>query len=479
MPVVACLRAIVVEISDEKIEIIQRAIQKKVSDLSRERSNIDMGQLCDFCGEQRSIVYCRSDAASLCLSCDHSVHSANALSMRHLRTLLCNRCNVQPAVVGCIEEKVSLCEYCDWNGHGGSGSVSGHKRQAISCYSGCPSAAEISRIWSFVDGFPSGDSNCEHGSTSTHEGSVSNCLGPAENNGIVDLAVTGRMHDLEISDKFDAWFGSSSIPALSPVSCDVDQAVGSMDSTIPKVSFPGTKGLGLCPDDPLYEEFKVDDVDFGFENYEELFGISEHQSGHLFEDTGIDGLFATKNMPTAGTSNQGDSIAEASSIGQPRGVRPACSNTASADSLISIPRAKSDATLCFPEKQAYSSLSLSFSGLTGESSASDYQDSGISSMLLMGEPPWCPPGTERQLPTASRDNAVMRYKEKRKTRKFDKKVRYASRKARADVRERVKGRFVKAAGWKMEMASYNRTALFPGLVTPSLSIWSLCFPRGL
>ncbi|RWW30903.1 hypothetical protein GW17_00004498 [Ensete ventricosum] len=29
-----------------------------------------MGPLCDFCGEQRPMVYCRSDAASLCLSCD-------------------------------------------------------------------------------------------------------------------------------------------------------------------------------------------------------------------------------------------------------------------------------------------------------------------------------------------------------------------------------------------------------------------------
>nr|CAN82066.1 hypothetical protein VITISV_037472 [Vitis vinifera] len=38
----------------------------------------------------------------------------------------------------------------------------------------------------------------------------------------------------------------------------------------------------------------------------------------------------------------------------------------------------------------------------------------------------------------------MRYREKKKNRKFDKRVRYASRKARADVRQRVKGRFVKA-----------------------------------
>ncbi|KAL1211995.1 Zinc finger protein CONSTANS-LIKE 9 [Cardamine amara subsp. amara] len=76
-----------------------------------------MGYMCDFCGEQRSMVYCRSDAACLCLSCDRSVHSANALSKRHSRTLVCERCNAQPATVRCVEERVSLCQNCDWSGH--------------------------------------------------------------------------------------------------------------------------------------------------------------------------------------------------------------------------------------------------------------------------------------------------------------------------------------------------------------------------
>lgn len=39
---------------------------------------------------------------------------------------------------------------------------------------------------------------------------------------------------------------------------------------------------------------------------------------------------------------------------------------------------------------------------------------------------------------------MIRYKEKKKARMYEKKIRYASRKARADVRKRVKGRFVKA-----------------------------------
>ena len=45
----------------------------------------------------------------------------------------------------------------------------------------------------------------------------------------------------------------------------------------------------------------------------------------------------------------------------------------------------------------------------------------------------------------NRGDAMQRYKEKRKTRRYDKTIRYESRKARADTRLRVRGRFVKAS----------------------------------
>ncbi|KAG6597667.1 Zinc finger protein CONSTANS-LIKE 14, partial [Cucurbita argyrosperma subsp. sororia] len=51
-----------------------------------------------------------------------------------------------------------------------------------------------------------------------------------------------------------------------------------------------------------------------------------------------------------------------------------------------------------------------------------------------------------ELLAQNRGNAMQRYKEKRKTRRYDKYIRYESRKARADTRKRVKGRFVKATG---------------------------------
>lgn len=192
-----------------------------------------MGHLCDFCGEQRSIVYCRSDAACLCLSCDRNVHSANALSKRHSRTLVCERCNSHPASVRCIEENTSLCQNCDWNGHGGSNSSSGHKRQPINCYSGCPSASELSRIWSFVLDFPSmGDPNCEQGMglMSIDENTVSNSWGPNETNNNADAADTTGNNDAENLEKLNMWMESSSMP-------EGNQGGGDQqDSTTPKVT---------------------------------------------------------------------------------------------------------------------------------------------------------------------------------------------------------------------------------------------------
>jgi len=44
---------------------------------------------------------------------------------------------------------------------------------------------------------------------------------------------------------------------------------------------------------------------------------------------------------------------------------------------------------------------------------------------------------------ADREARVMRYREKRKNRRFEKTIRYASRKAYAETRPRIKGRFAK------------------------------------
>ncbi len=106
-----------------------------------------MDAACDYCEQGRATVYCRADSARLCLSCDRHVHSANALSLRHVRTLLCDGCNLRPAVVRCPVENLAFCQSCDWDSHGNSPIASQHRRHAFDCFSGCPSAAELGSLW--------------------------------------------------------------------------------------------------------------------------------------------------------------------------------------------------------------------------------------------------------------------------------------------------------------------------------------------
>lgn len=49
-----------------------------------------------------------------------------------------------------------------------------------------------------------------------------------------------------------------------------------------------------------------------------------------------------------------------------------------------------------------------------------------------------------------REARVLRYKEKRKNRRFEKTIRYASRKAYAETRPRVKGRFARRSELQVE-----------------------------
>ncbi|KAG6581703.1 Zinc finger protein CONSTANS-LIKE 2, partial [Cucurbita argyrosperma subsp. sororia] len=56
-----------------------------------------------------------------------------------------------------------------------------------------------------------------------------------------------------------------------------------------------------------------------------------------------------------------------------------------------------------------------------------------------------------QLSPMDREARVLRYREKKKTRKFEKTIRYASRKAYAETRPRIKGRFAKRTDVEVEL----------------------------
>ncbi|XP_073302511.1 zinc finger protein CONSTANS-LIKE 10-like [Primulina huaijiensis] len=378
-----------------------------------------MGQFCDFCREQISMVYCRSDAAFLCLSCDRFVHSANALSRRHSRTLVCERCNFYPAVVRCIEEMISLCQNCNWSSHTTPESSTEHKRQTINCYSGCPSAAELSRIWSFFS-IEFSCSNPEEGSLSLEK----------------EVQIPSPCPSLLLDHTEEA--------AMDPMASDIDQFCGSgySDPLNEKASSSRIKHLGSLHDDILHEDFNNSDIDLSLDNFGTLFGESFDEPQPFFENGGIDSLFEIGNIL--------DTEFDAESIPVAKGSDRKSKTMLQACEFYSnlVRSCKSDPNVCFPRAApapapAPSTISLSFLGFTDESSTGDLQEYGLSSIPSIGGNPFDTPCAENQFSSATRNCAVLRYKEKKKSRRFDKKIRYVSRKARADSRMRVKGRFVK------------------------------------
>ncbi|KAG6715664.1 hypothetical protein I3842_04G005900 [Carya illinoinensis] len=64
-----------------------------------------------------------------------------------------------------------------------------------------------------------------------------------------------------------------------------------------------------------------------------------------------------------------------------------------------------------------------------------------------------------QLAPLDREARVLRYREKKKTRKFEKTIRYASRKAYAETRPRIKGRFARRTDTEVEVDQMFSTTL--------------------
>ncbi|XP_038986115.1 putative zinc finger protein CONSTANS-LIKE 11 isoform X1 [Phoenix dactylifera] len=414
-----------------------------------------MEPLCEFCGAQRALVYCKSDAARLCLPCDGFVHSANALSRRHLRALICDRCVSQPAVVRCLDDRLSLCQDCDWGGPDCPGPGHRHWRHPVNCYSGCPSLPELSRMWSSVLDLPPPKAQAGGpGMVAIDENSASTCWEPGEDASSVGLSMAGTLGGLKPCAKFDPWMASSMVPEIgSMMPCGGEQqGLFHKESNVPKLGCPPFRDLGICDEDELCEGFGTGDGGFTNDN-NEMFGCPQNLPRYPFQEAGSNGFLTEKNSSVADSNGHIDLAVKVSSSVQhdcmtlqssqivgPAGALQALNSNP--DQLLLNLHGNINDSLYFPSGNVCPNISLSLSNLTGESSAADYQDCGVSPMFLTGESPWNS-NLETGRPHA-RNEAKMRYNEKKKSRLFGKQIRYASRKVRADTRKRVKGRFVKA-----------------------------------
>ncbi|KAG5242057.1 zinc finger protein [Salix suchowensis] len=368
-----------------------------------------MESVCDFCGVEKAVVYCKPDSAKLCLRCDGRVHAANFLSRSHPRSCYC-------LDESCLSVKDVIAVQMDVQAPGTG--------RALNCYTGCHSSAEFSKIWSSVlegsssGGFDSGWDSLN--SAPIDENCISSCLEQRVNEGSFGL-VTENLNELESCSKLEPWRGPPTIITPNPnyvlvQGCSI------------------FKEIGLPDDEDLCDGLNLDDIPLDFENSDEIFSCSGTQNKYQFGDAGKDCMSMEKNLSVTGSNGPIENAIEPDTVNLQHYATTCVSGSASAMQIISgnancsrftNPSCSRNLNLGF-HGQVHSSMSLPLSNIIGESSSTDYQDCGLS------------PSPQ------ARDKAKMRYNEKKKTRTFSKQIRYASRKARADTRKRVKGRFVKA-----------------------------------
>uniref|UniRef100_A0A0D3GUQ0 CCT domain-containing protein n=1 Tax=Oryza barthii TaxID=65489 RepID=A0A0D3GUQ0_9ORYZ len=356
---------------------------------------------CDFCGGLPAVVYCRADSARLCLPCDRHVHAANTVSTRHARAPLCSACRSAPAAAFRRGDGF-LCSSCDFDERLRRGSIGSggdelplDDRAAVEGYTGCPSIGELAAILGVV----SGDSDK-----------------PAD----------------------DGWWSASWEEEAS-------QVLSLDDIIVPTTSCHGLRPL-LTPPSPENQS-SPDNGELDGEVLRQLGELARSEAAAQATFVAGDQL-ASWASPEF-TSGHGDFGIEAAST-----TVPSCENETwimSTDCTDPTNASKTD--IACEEAPASSSAEPCLSSLVEISEicpSMSYSGSGIDngghdpSTLAIMPTQALPKKGVYDIAYPDRGTVISRYKEKRKNRRFDKQIRYESRKARADGRLRIKGRFAKS-----------------------------------
>ncbi|KAJ4838328.1 hypothetical protein Tsubulata_031749 [Turnera subulata] len=455
---------------------------------------------CDFCSEQTAVLYCRADSARLCLFCDEHVHSANLLSRKHVRSQICDNCASEAVSFRCATDNLVLCQDCDWDAHGSCSVSSAHDRSPVEGFSGCPTAPDLGVILGFdleekrlaseqPLGFGGGAAQVENNHHHLQPWGIQDLMVPAAGD---DCNKDGAGYDNGSGGKKGVGFGRYKQVVLKQlVELFKRDLIGDSggesegDGGGGEDLVPGTPGrTGRC------WEGNVETLEFGNGND----GVGAQQQpgftpplmlpsqvadpkpgrvvGSLWDrDANARGpqiwdfnLGQLRNQEESeqleigygGSSDEGFMIKNIGEIMKETSL----TNMKMLGDIYQLNSAiPNDDMASFNYPTASQGPATSESNnlpVRRPSSGSEFgkpKDIGGGedihfaehSVLVRGDSMLtAATNADMELLARNRGNAMQRYKEKKKTRRYDKHIRYESRKARADTRKRVKGRFVKA-----------------------------------
>ncbi|XP_060214255.1 zinc finger protein CONSTANS-LIKE 13-like [Lycium barbarum] len=448
---------------------------------------------CDYCNQRSAILYCRADSAKLCLFCDQLVHSANALSKKHLRSQICDNCGSEPVSIRCATDNLVLCQECDWDAHGTCVVSDAHDRNPVEGFSGCPSVYELASAWGL-------DIDAKKPTQLQLDSNHATWNGLLEYNYVAPSPCTMLLQDLMVpSANNNSNCGIYNDGSVVGRKQNQNPTCGKQKQVILKQLIELFKrdgcGGGVEDLDPKTPNGSSDNWQGNNVSHVVVGGVSEEQQLKNVPFTSLirpkeSDQMVERNILWSGNSYDQNTqiwdfnLGQLRSHGQSSSVEADYSESDMAYMMKSYGELIKGTALATSKGLGFSAINCSvahddmtaFSNNSNNRAASQGPATSesnnlprikTSSDLGYVKPKCCGVSTDlnfmdqsivvagentgaetlqadMELLAKNRGNAMQRYKEKKKTRRYDKHIRYESRKARADTRKRVKGRFVKA-----------------------------------
>ncbi|CAN4116200.1 unnamed protein product [Withania somnifera] len=421
---------------------------------------------CDFCNQQIAVLYCRADTAKLCLFCDQLVHSANALSKKHLRSQICDNCASEPVSIRCATDNLVLCQEYDWDAHGSCPVSGAHDRNPVEGFFGCPSAADLASAWGLdieAKKPPQQPTYPSWMSKDVVPPSIllQDLMVPGANNS-GSYPTTASVRDKQVifkqlielskrdlTDGVRA--GVKDLVPKTPNGSIMDRVTQKLEQQQP-LNVPFTS-LILPHDLKDSDQMVERNILWSGNSYDQNTQIWDFNLGQLRGHDQSSSLEADySETDVAYMMKSYDEFIKGTSVVTSKGLGLLGNNCSVAhDDMTSFSnnsnnRAASQGPATCESNNLPRIKTSSDSGYVkpkccGVSTDLNFMDQSI---VVGGENTGAKTlKVDLELLAKNRGNAMQCYKEKKKTRRYDKHIRYESRKARADSRKRVKGRFVK------------------------------------
>ncbi|CAI9098584.1 OLC1v1035258C1 [Oldenlandia corymbosa var. corymbosa] len=338
---------------------------------------------CDYCHTSSAILFCKTDSAFLCMNCDAKMHAATKIGSRHERVWMCEVCEQAPAVVTCKADAAALCVSCDRDIHSANPLARRHERIPVVPFYETAESVVKSTAASF--------------------------LLPPPNNNIITPTSDDMDHLVNVSQTTTTCVAHDFYPS--------HDAAGAVSAWTNQKAQTHSDAQDIKSMEFLFSE-SDNYLDFDCPSFQNNYSAATDGVVPV-QTTTIKPQFLPCNNPTEKHFEIDFTKSNISSYNHHSYHAASISHSVSSSSLDVgvVPDGSSMSEISYPFGQSLSS-SVDLGG--GASSGSSNQGVGL-----------------------DREARVLRYREKRKNRKFEKTIRYASRKAYAETRPRIKGRFAK------------------------------------